>query len=86
MKKFKVLYGGSVNPKNINNINQISELNGFLVGGASQDPKGARPSTGHAREKSQDRTQTSGGGGVDHTMELSGGDPHAHHRASTACG
>ena len=39
MKKLKVLYGGSVNSKNINNINQISELNGFLVGGASQDPK-----------------------------------------------
>ena len=39
LKKLKVLYGGSVNPKNIYNINQINELNGFLVGGASQDPK-----------------------------------------------
>ena len=37
--RLKVLYGGSVNSKNINDINKISELNGFLVGGASQDPK-----------------------------------------------
>ena len=35
----KILYGGSVNPKNIKNIKNINKLNGFLVGGASQNPK-----------------------------------------------
>ena len=35
----KVLYGGSVNTKNINELKEISSLDGFLVGGASQKPK-----------------------------------------------
>ena len=43
-KKFKgkspnILYGGSVNPKNISNLKKINNLNGFLIGGASQNPK-----------------------------------------------
>ena len=33
----KVLYGGSVNDKNIEQLNQIEVLDGFLVGGASND-------------------------------------------------
>ena len=39
IKKFKVLYGGSVNPKNINQLKLINNIDGFLVGGASQDSK-----------------------------------------------
>ena len=35
----KVLYGGSVNPKNIHELKSINNIDGFLVGGASQDPK-----------------------------------------------
>ena len=31
----KVLYGGSVNSKNIEELNQIPNVSGFLVGGAS---------------------------------------------------
>lgn len=31
----KVLYGGSVNPKNIVELNSINELDGYLIGGAS---------------------------------------------------
>ena len=34
----KVLYGGSVNPKNISNLKDIDNIDGFLVGGASQVP------------------------------------------------
>ena len=34
-----VLYGGSVNPKNISTLKQISSINGFLIGGASQNSK-----------------------------------------------
>ena len=37
--KPKVLYGGSVNPKNINELKLIKNIDGFLIGGASQDPK-----------------------------------------------
>lgn len=33
----KVLYGGSVNEKNIEELNNIEVLDGFLVGGASND-------------------------------------------------
>jgi triosephosphate isomerase len=33
----KVLYGGSVNPKNINQLKKIDNLDGFLIGGASKD-------------------------------------------------
>ena len=39
VKNIKVLYGGSVNPKNINELKLIKNIDGFLVGGASQDPK-----------------------------------------------
>ena len=35
----KILYGGSVNPKNIINLKKINNLDGFLVGGASQNTK-----------------------------------------------
>tara|TARA_B100000686_G_C16698537_1_gene921987 strand:+ start:655 stop:1416 length:762 start_codon:yes stop_codon:yes gene_type:complete len=35
----KVLYGGSVNSKNIRLFSSVHELDGFLVGGASQSPK-----------------------------------------------
>ena len=39
MRKYKVLYGGSVNPKNINDLKLINNIDGYLIGGASQDPK-----------------------------------------------
>ena len=39
VKNLKVLYGGSVNPKNIKELKNITNLDGFLVGGASQDSK-----------------------------------------------
>jgi len=35
----KVLYGGSVNDKNISLFSSISEMDGFLIGGASQSSK-----------------------------------------------
>lgn len=35
----KIIYGGSVTEKNIVKLNKINELDGFLVGGASLDPK-----------------------------------------------
>ena len=35
----KILYGGSVNNKNISQLKNISIIDGFLIGGASQDPK-----------------------------------------------
>ena len=35
--KAKVLYGGSVNDKNIEELNKIQVVDGFLVGGASND-------------------------------------------------
>ena len=38
-KKIKIIYGGSVNNQNINNLKQIKEINGFLIGGASQNSK-----------------------------------------------
>ena len=39
-KKYpKVLYGGSVNDKNIRLFSPISEIDGFLIGGASQSSK-----------------------------------------------
>ena len=38
-KDYKVIYGGSVNPKNINQLKLISNLDGFLIGGASQNSK-----------------------------------------------
>ena len=39
LKKPKIIYGGSVNPKNIDELKKISSINGFLVGGASQNTK-----------------------------------------------
>ena len=38
-QKSKIIYGGSVNNQNINNLKQIREINGFLIGGASQNSK-----------------------------------------------
>tara|TARA_B100001057_G_scaffold369489_1_gene373137 strand:+ start:2455 stop:3192 length:738 start_codon:yes stop_codon:yes gene_type:complete len=35
----KIIYGGSVSPKNVNELKYINNIDGFLVGGASQDPK-----------------------------------------------
>ena len=37
VKGSKVLYGGSVNTKNINVLKKIDNVDGFLIGGASQD-------------------------------------------------
>ena len=37
-KKIKILYGGSVNPENVQKLTELSEINGFLVGGASLNP------------------------------------------------
>ena len=39
IRKNKVLYGGSVNPKNIDELKLINNIDGFLIGGASQDSK-----------------------------------------------
>ena len=38
-QKTKIIYGGSVNNQNINNLKQTKEINGFLIGGASQNSK-----------------------------------------------
>ena len=43
MKKYNsknpvIVYGGSVEPKNIKSLNQITEIKGFLIGGASRRP------------------------------------------------
>ena len=35
----KILYGGSVNSSNVDQLKKISIINGFLIGGASQNPK-----------------------------------------------
>jgi len=37
--KMKIIYGGSVNPENIKNLSKISEIEGFIIGGASTNPK-----------------------------------------------
>jgi len=37
-KNIKVIYGGSINEKNIENLNSIKELDGFLIGSASINP------------------------------------------------
>ena len=34
----KVIYGGSINEKNIENFNKIKGLDGFLIGSASINP------------------------------------------------
>ncbi len=38
-QNIKVLYGGSVNSKNILGLNTVNNIDGYLIGGASQDPK-----------------------------------------------
>ena len=38
-KYFSVLYGGSVSPDNIKELKDIKEIDGFLIGGSSQDSK-----------------------------------------------
>jgi triosephosphate isomerase len=37
--QFKILYGGSVTPENVNSFTSKQNLNGVLVGGASLDPE-----------------------------------------------
>jgi len=39
LKNPKIIYGGSVNTKNISELKKISSINGFLIGGASQNSK-----------------------------------------------
>ena len=39
LMKPKILYGGSVNPKNIKNLRRINNIDGFLIGGASTNEK-----------------------------------------------
>ena len=39
VRNSKVLYGGSVSPKNISELKSIDNIDGFLIGGASQDSK-----------------------------------------------
>jgi len=39
LKNPKIIYGGSVNSKNIVELKKISSINGFLIGGASQSAK-----------------------------------------------
>jgi triosephosphate isomerase len=38
-KSPKILYGGSVNPQNIKYLKEINNIDGFLIGGASQNAK-----------------------------------------------
>ena len=38
-KSPKILYGGSVNPLNIKKLKEINNIDGFLIGGASQNSK-----------------------------------------------
>jgi len=37
--QIRILYGGSVNPKNVDSLLAMSDIDGALVGGASLDPK-----------------------------------------------
>ena len=37
--KFQILYGGSVNSKNISELKNVFNIDGFLIGGASQEAK-----------------------------------------------
>jgi len=37
-KNIKVIYGGSINEKNIDSLKNIKELDGFLIGSASINP------------------------------------------------
>ena len=36
-KSPKILYGGSVNSHNVKNLKEINNIDGFLIGGASQN-------------------------------------------------
>ena len=38
-KSPRVLYGGSVNPNNIKDLKEVNNIDGFLIGGASQSAK-----------------------------------------------
>ena len=38
-KSIKILYGGSVNSNNVDKLKIITGIDGFLIGGASQNPK-----------------------------------------------
>lgn len=38
-ENMRIIYGGSVNEQNIKELNQIKNISGFLVGGASNDAK-----------------------------------------------
>ena len=38
-KLSKILYGGSVDPRNINELKKVDNIDGFLIGGASQNSK-----------------------------------------------
>ena len=39
IKVHKILYGGSVNPKNIHELKSINNIDSYLIGGASQESK-----------------------------------------------
>ena len=39
LKNYKVLYGGSVNSNNVNELKLVNNIDGFLIGGASQNSK-----------------------------------------------
>ena len=39
LKNCKVLYGGSVNSNNVNDLKLVNNIDGFLIGGASQNSK-----------------------------------------------
>ena len=38
MRNNKILYGGSVNPQNVYQLKSVNNIDGFLIGGASQNP------------------------------------------------
>merc|ERR1712194_341937 len=40
--KVRILYGGSVSPGNCQNLGELSDIDGFLVGGASCKPDFAK--------------------------------------------
>ena len=39
IKNIKILYGGSVNPGNVQHLSRIAGINGFIVGGSSINSK-----------------------------------------------
>ena len=38
-ENFKIIYGGSINSKNVKSFTSLEDLDGLLVGGASLDPE-----------------------------------------------